>query len=989
MNPVIKPRARRHPSQPPQPLFLSFALAAVGLLSAHTAQAEVSRNSATCAAPSATTCMSDSWVKACGALYNATDPNDQTSPCWSYNQSAQQAYMASSQQGAMTERLFDPSVDDFVAAMPPPSTPIPTTHTGTNATWAAQEDTARYTAAHTSISDDLTYQRMYDTTTWTNNINTCENYVYRSFYDVERWIDSMNACQGDARCVVNVSLNGMTATGPATVPGIARRQMHNADGGVIYIPGNASTRGQFLLSQGFIKQIEADPFDDNYTLGQMPKNMFYANTQAFIVPNLISAFQGRPSNVTQLQNLLNELNRGSTLYQVGSPYATGSWYMDTNGRAHQGFYDEWDFHNTMNQRTSTVTQGEAREYRRRAEALRQQFDVLTDEMKCLLANATQPGGCNASIPNALGKVQPGESQLWEGDPFAVRSIFSQVAPEAFVTPPSLQGKIGYGSQLQVGQYTVSQILSNGLSSGLDMIPPSAHLPGMVLAPVTGTTSLAASSTPVRSAVGGDPGQEPPPLISSWTPSVDPASQTSYGTLGWLINQTWAVNPPVVDSSVPYLHLNCSPRRLKIDTFTHSETVWVDTCKLTNMLLEEWGRVQDGNASCLARDSAACDWLPQDFVDRFVTKNVGYMDAVKEVEYRWCKRWTGGGQLTSSNPQVGVPDGSRGTLNSLRSYLISRQNAFEKLLKKVPVKGNDDFGTTRTDSQYIGNSTFGGGYDYTLSWHAQVKARDANGAICRMGGDALAQFSANATLFGVDGISILDTRVFASSNEADDGKAYGDAKLYVVGYQVFDTDPNHTGTHVDISAATYAKSFGDGGQKQFVTVPFQAGPITVTISAGIAYHYGGSLALSGKAPAVNSCNPTSGIYKVGATFTPNADLGVWADADASLAGIVGVGLEVELTLLGLGLPLTANVGLGADANQNATLTFDLGLDLTLTTLKGEIDLYIKALFMKLGSFTLVHWDGLSHTFPLFRTHETLPLLPLTPGSITPPTPGGDT
>ena len=162
------------------------------------------------------------------------------------------------------------------------------------------------------------------------------------------------------------------------------------------------------------------------------------------------------------------------------------------------------------------------------------------------------------------------------------------------------------------------------------------------------------------------------------------------------------------------------------------------------------------------------------------------------------------------------------------------------------------------------------------------------------------------------------------------------------------------------------------------------------SAGVSYNYGVILNLSAKAPTKGSCVTNSpAAYTVGANFTPAADLGVWVDADASLAGIVGVGVEGQLTLVGLSLPLNSTVKLGVDSTQNPALIFDLGLDLTLTTLKGELDIYLKALFMKVASFTLVSWDGYKHTFPIFRTHETLQLSPLTPGSIHAPTPGGDT
>ncbi|HYO56185.1 hypothetical protein [Archangium sp.] len=974
---------------------LSTALAALAVVggAAHAASTPPDSGDTPlpCSPPGPVTCLSNSWVRSCGAQFGATDPNNQASPCWSYSKAAQENWLNTQQQGNPTERVFESSSNNFLAAMPSPTVPIPDSRTGTNATWAAQEDRARYNAFHTFYPySPLDYQRMYDTATWTE-IKTCENYVYRSFYDVERWIDSVNMCKGNPRCVVNVSLNGMTATGPATVPGIARRKMKDADGYVIYDPSNANSRGRQLLSKGMVTQLEVDPFDDRYTLGNLPKNMFYANTQSFMVPSLMAAFQAS-GKASHIQDLANEINRGSTLYEIGDSHTAGTWFM-ANNRAHQGFYDEWDFHNTMNQRTSTVTHGEAKEYRRRAEALRAQYDLLIDEMKCMLYNVTHPGGCNGNIPNAIGKVKPGEAQMWEGDPFAVRQIFNSVAPEAFLNPPALQGQIGYGSRLEVGQYTLSQIIATPLISSTAMIPDSAHLPGMLQLEAPALTGLSADSSGARTGTttamsGGSVIVIPLPVIypQNWTPSVDLNSTVPFGSLAWFLNLMWQGNAPVVDTSSPYPKLLCNIRRLNTDTY-NSQKIWLDACKLTNMLLEEWARLKQGKPSCFDRNSYACDWLPEDFVDRFVTKNVGYMASAKEAEYRWCKRWTGGGQLTSTNPVIGVPAGNRITLHNLRVTLHSRQANFEALLKKVPVKANDDFGTLRTDSQHIGNDTFGGGYSYSLGWHAKVLQRSDSGDICRMGGNASATFAADATLFGIDDISIIDARAAVSSNEDNSGQAYGDAKLYVVGYQIFDSDPDGSGQHINLTAG-WTRVAIDGGKPELFSVPFQAGPVTITVTAGISYNYG-VIANFNAAPPAAGCDPAASIFKVGATFTPFADLGVWADADASLAGIVGVGLEVELTLVGLNLPLSLTVKLGTDTYQNVTITFDAGLDLTLTTLKGELSLYIKALFMKVASFTLVSWDGFRHNIPLFRTHETLLLSPLQPGTITPPTPGGDT
>ncbi|MBS2022705.1 MAG: hypothetical protein JST92_09865 [Deltaproteobacteria bacterium] len=524
-------------------------------------------------------------------------------------------------------------------------------------------------------------------------------------------------------------------------------------------------------------------------------------------------------------------------------------------------------------------------------------------------------------------------------------------------------------------------------------------------------------------------------VATFTPGTTP-----IGGLSFMVDHTWQANPPrwTTDSAGNPI-LNCDTQRrrstdngvngvnaidgtdaivlggtnLQVDGFFHTERMWASTCQLTNLILTEWYRKIAGTPSCLDMTSTACDWMPQDFVDRFVTRNMSYASAAKEIEYSYCKRWTNAGSwddtLTAKQPQLscpgvfpkgstqliyGVPQSKRNSLASIRQYLDTRRNGFECLMKSVPVALPEVFGKVKKDSNHLGNGEFGGGYDYDLEWHATVKRDQHAGAnkdkICTMGGSMQAGFNAFATLFS-DNISILDANVHVRSNENFDGKGEGWANLVVASFTVFDQGDEQHPISIAGNAVNLDKLNND--KIQFVEAPFQVGWVTVTIKAGIFFDYGATLTIGADVPS-GKCDVSQGLDAWGAhaKFEPQADLGVWVSADATIGGAFGVGLEVDLILLGLGLPLTADVVLGVDPNtQQPAISFDAELDFTLTTLKGELDFYIIAFFIKVASFKIVGWDGFVQKFPIFRTHAEsgpgnavyIPLAPLTKDAIHPP------
>ncbi len=940
-----------------------------------------------CAPPSGESCNSVWWIANCGTKFGSMSPTDfVNNPCLVGQPNLQDAWRADwvqkHPQWALTDKVFKAAIDDFVPAVAPSMAAADagsSVFAGTVTSWASHEEQARMLARQAANPDPLTYRRP-GAPSFGSAMNTCEDYVYRSFDDVERWIDGINACKDAARCKVNVSLNGMTASG-SVLPGIARHAFKDSD--AVLLTGVGSSRINTMFSKGQITQMEADPFDQAYRLGSVPKNSFYAGTSQIFSPALVDAFTDAGMGV-QISGLVDETARGENLYAIGfQAQGNGAWSQDSMG-IHQNFVDEWEFHDVLNQRTASVTEGEIREYRKRNAQIVEALEEGTDRMKCLFANKMVVGGCNGMQINAVGKTHPGDKQMWESDPFAARSILASISPYSFTWPPSMNNQVGFGTELQLSNVSAFDIANGLVSSGVQQLSPIAHLPGMtqgLLSPHLVPVPPGVPAPPNTAVLSSGP---PPMILSAWVPHVDPAAHMEMGTLKWMINRTWTVNPPRIDRGSRTPKLDCryssprvvltrgSPMMLVADPDFHTETVWPQVCEMTNVLLVEWARKLNNKPSCLERTSSRCDWSPQDFVDRFVTKNMGYGAAAKEVEYQYCKRWTGGGKLTDQTRDLnnklvkGLEYWDRFYLANVRAAIEAREAEFKALLATIPMTSTNNFGTQKIDSAHIGDKIFGGGYGYDLSWHASPVGRDGTGQICRMGGSAVAKFNADAILFTAK-FKIVDALASVTANENDDHKAEAQAHLYVVGYEFFDTGPDPINLIGNVSP-DLPGDMSDKQRVQLLKLPFQVGPVTVTITAGIAFDYGSTLTIATSVPVAGSCDVKQPVFQVKSVFKPYADLGVWADADASLAGIVGVGLEVELTLVGLALPLTAEVHIGLNPNKanELSLMFNAGLDLELTTMAGQINFYIEALFMQVASFKIVSWPGFRQKFPIFRT-----------------------
>jgi hypothetical protein len=136
--------------------------------------------------------------------------------------------------------------------------------------------------------------------------------------------------------------------------------------------------------------------------------------------------------------------------------------------------------------------------------------------------------------------------------------------------------------------------------------------------------------------------------------------------------------------------------------------------------------------------------------------------------------------------------------------------------------------------------------------------------------------------------------------------------------------------------------------------FMAGPIPVTISAGVTGKL--ALALSYSVTESVSLTPSAGLYA-----TVSAGVGYSSKYLSAQAGIKG-----ELTLIELSLPITLSI-----SNIGSAPRWTVQGDLTLKSLSGALKLFaeakVKVWVVEVGveySYKIIDWTGVELTRTLF-------------------------
>jgi hypothetical protein len=826
----------------------------------------------------------------------------------------------------------------------------------TNGRWAQQESQARVDAlAWTPQGLLATYQRPH-AAAGGNGVASCEDYVYKGFYDDERWLDAMYGCKGDARCEANISLLGQT-------PGIAGRALNNP------------------LSPSFT-QFTPD-YDGRMDLsGLIPKNAFFAGTGAFIPSSLIEAFASDPKKKAMVQALADLLHSGFTSYDIGH----GKHAL--NGMS-EGFTDEWDFHRTLNGLTAAVTEGEFDEYKRRDDKVLAAMDNFWTVAKC--SAHLNPDDCRG-VPNAVGHVMPGDTQMFDGDPFASRAVFGNIN-QAIATDmlSFVTSKAGMMDALHAGAN-----IGRGLA-----FPGLANRGAVTLGSPLLQTGFAPTQKAMMATIGPKPGVAPNLVThqgvrikGQQSPGVSNGG-LAYLDLNWRPNgsTTKPTYAPVIDTSSPYPRLLCptvgngkpstpATSWARYDQVPKSENFVGElaACQAVNVILEEWGRklAGDQGPTCFDGGNRACDWSPDMFVKRWVVNALGYGMEAKERAYSACKAWKSN---IFSPPYPATQSSPQAAMVAISDSEIRRA----KILRGIPVKGSDNFGQDKADQQTGGNKAFGVGYSYDLGWEAKIFQRDAQKAPCRMGGRVHASFEADAWAFGLPPIAIVEANFALDANDdknqVENGliQAYGHGDFLSGAYEFYKIPD---GTKWDLNGASAQKTLAgahDGGEQTIVTIPVQISWVTLTFTIGLAWGYGADVIVTAAAPSKDQCTPKS-LLEIGGAVVPFAHLDLVVGADCSIAGIAGVGVDVDVELLGIKLPLHGGAHLSSSADSKLWLNFDAGLTMHLETLGGHMSAYAKFLGIKLFEVELFHWKGLQTDVPIFHV-ESPPFLLADLGSAT--------
>jgi hypothetical protein len=844
--------------------------------------------------------------------------------------------------------------------------------------WAGQEVKARVAALTTPSSArgvSLPWQRHTDAPGDTQ-VGSCEDYVYKGFLDDERWLDAIYGCKGDARCETLI-------TSRTSSPGIAKRTLVNP------------------LMVNFVE------FDPDFSTGEralggkLPRNAFYAQTGAFITPSFIEGFFADPKKQQSLQALGSALRDQFSTYSIGGQKNVGRGGAQ-NGPVEQDFADEWDFHVTMEQRTLQNTQGEFDEFKRRNDNMLAAMDRYLEAVKC-----AQTAVSCLTIPSAVGRVRPGETQMWENDMFVSRAVYGNVNQ---VNATNMAGFVS-------AHPGMLDALNAGAHVGHGLAFPGLGNRGMVQLGSAFQQSQIGSPTQLRSASMPNPFGSVQGSVVSYAAARLANGQTSpaVDNAPWSYLQAkWKQFPPRIDTSVPYPHLVCQaahPRGSSLSSFKVKPPPALPerfvgelaACEATNVLLEEWAKHMAGDQgpTCLdnpvSTHNYACDWSPDGFVKRWVNNMLNYNMQAKERAYSQCRMWQStlfsGGPLAT--PQV--------TLDTIKAKEVQRG----KDLAGLPVKQTDVFGQDLKDHQTWGGKNFGVGYGYDLGWEAKVFQRfqqadidrinapdpkhpqiAANmiGIPCNMGGRMHMAVEADAYAFGTRPFNVVEANFAVDVADDEQGHqttvaaAYGKGDFLEGAYDFYDIPRKE----FQLNQTVVLAKKHDGDEETLVTIPVQISWVTLTFTIGVGWGYGAEVSVTTAAPPIGQCGKDPSLFNVTGAVTPEANLDLIVGADCSIAGIAGVGVDVDLEILKVGLPLRGGARLFADSTNKLNLGFDASLAMALGTLDGHMDAYAKFIGIKLFEVELFHWKGLHTEIPIFHfKSRSFPLFDLGAAAVLPP------
>jgi len=751
----------------------------------------------------------------------------------------------------------------------------------------------------------------------------------------------------------------------APIAGGGAPESWNCNGSMV----SSGSQGCFALAQG------SSSMPWGYLLS---KNSFFGavgsiTAAQMFTPTLVASFSKDPAKYQSVQRLVAELNRGQAYYFVGKQPPTQQGVVR--------FPDEWDFQRHMLDATKGTSERTFRDYAKRKAFVTQRAQAFA----ALFTNLVNPAPKFAIPANLVAQVRgasPGGvlGRLASGNDVYSNPVDYTQGLTGAVPNGMDSSRSPWWLNLHVQQPTPTTVDTFAWNGGASLPPIDTryNYPRLLCtAPDKYQPGYSATVTPIPNGPGGMP--VPLPM----TP----------------------INGPALNGTMP------------VPSRSSPSDVTTAACNYVNAVLDEWARKDmpqvlapsdktppPAPSGCFANDPA-CDWDPNDFVagisDLVHTQIRNVESPRQEADYKFCREWVAASGVASGDSEFQVLAKMKaklqGSYNQISNVPVIDRGPYKH---QVPWARNakrpehDHFGTfgeERTNAETWGNELFGVGYSFNAGWEIPLeweKVDDKlNYDVCNVGAGAHAGFEAYAYAFGSDKFDILDADLASGINDYEDIAVPGvsnqaqlndnmhhtafDLDFTVAGDSLFDQD-------VRLPSNGYSQQPAQGSNSWILfEIPFQITFITLDISVGIGYQYALNASVSpidrpdvchggDKPPPPKGWPKPASQPQIGlsASVTPSGALDGIIDASASIAGLVGIGVECDITLLGIGIPATATASITPSG-----LSLDTSLNMTLNTLSGSLSVYAEALFFKIFDITIISWDGMTSTVPLFNTKTT--------------------
>lgn len=518
---------------------------------------------------------------------------------------------------------------------------------------------------------------------WKENgraVRSCREYAYARSYDVTRFIDAASACQGDRECVFDVAyMKGS--------PGIANRKLKNEDGMLI---------AQLDLAKGVFQK------NDFFTPGM--DEFVRSNGNAPLEPT------------AQTNALEAALRDGATFYDIGRCKKA-----ECNGT--RKFEDVWDWHETLHDATTAVSQAEAEEYERRRAELRALLDLHAAAVAKEAEMLNQREGRPLVLPLEMRAYDPFERYLLE------REFIERGRMEV----QRIQRRFG------------PSILRKNLDEAVQQVKAGASRPavGVLAAPMKRAKAGKKATKAAKSTTAGGVTKVDKGGVTS-----DPCLRSS----GWGLEM--GLRGPI-------------------------------SCRIGKFLRNEWARKAAGQRSCLDLGNKACDWMPQMF-EAGILEQIPKLET-QVADEAYCKAYDDSNTFVDKPAEgiVATVTEVKKRLDRNKARIEKELKTVSDYIRGNGSEGLR-LGKDWEGGDYTGDPDwFAAGYDYELGWQVEPAQKSSNGNVCALSGSAHAKMAFDAWIVG-NKASVVDGSVWAEAKPGLQGDGRISAHLSMFGQSVFNS-----------------------------------------------------------------------------------------------------------------------------------------------------------------------------------------------------------